>query len=110
MKRKNPRHPVRVATGLAQLDRLWRMQGGPAGWPILSAETLWRFQYAGLHHMIRRGDLLAERWLAALEAAARIVRGPVLGIPDATLTATRARPGGKRLCAPAPQPGAAEGR
>jgi hypothetical protein len=43
---------------------------------------LWGFQYAGLRHLIRRGDPLAERWLAALERAAHAAVGRPLDPPD----------------------------
>lgn len=78
MKRRNPRY---IAGLEARLERLWslrqpsRVPSGPGRWPVLSAEALWRFQYAGLRHLIRRGDSLGELWLTALERAAKTVRG-----------------------------------
>lgn len=81
MNRRNPKY---IAALQARLDRLWpRRQPQlvadlPGRWPVLPAATLWAFQYAGLRHLIRRGDALAERWLIALEESVSLAAGTLL--------------------------------
>jgi len=78
-RRKNPRNPRVVDALTARLDALWPSRTN-LGWPNLSAQDLWRLQFAGLRHLIRRAPPLAERWLHTLEALDREARSTLLSI------------------------------
>ena len=81
MKRRSPKYVARLEQ---RLDRLWglrqapALRGGHGRWPLLPADVLWRFQFAGVRHLIRRGDPFAEQWLSALEQSAAIAHGRTL--------------------------------